>query len=184
MKNVILMHGTNAGPEDKWYPGFASEMRKLGIKCTIPALPKSDEPVLDEWLAVIDNLGPDEDTIFVGHLRGGVAILRWLEKQPRDFSCKACVLVAANSGQNAHRTIQGETNYGFYTDDGYDFDVIRTHSNNFFALHSKDDQWVPYQQGIENSEGLHAKMLTFDGLNHFGAGVDEIPELIEIIKAL
>lgn len=184
MKNVILLHGKNTGPEDKWYPWFAREMSRLDIKCEIPALPNADEPVMAEWLAVIDNLKPDEDTIFVGHSRGGVAILRWLENQPADYTCRGCILLATNSGRNEHRTIEGETNYGFYTDQGYDFDAIRTHTDRFFVLHSKDDQWVPYVQGVENSQGLHGELITFKGLNHFGVGVHRIDDLVGIVKAV
>lgn len=184
MKNVILLHGMNAGPNDKWYPWLASEMSTRGIKCTIPVLPSSNEPVLDEWLSTIDSLHPDEDTIFVGHSRGGVAALRWLENQHDDYSCKAVILIAANSGLNAHRTIKNETNFGFYTDDGYNFDEIKKHSNNFFLLHSEDDRWVPYAHGVENSQGLGAKLLTFGTRGHFGTGVNEINELVDIIDTV
>lgn len=181
---MILLHGKNAGPNDKWYPWLASEMAKRGVKCTIPALPDADEPVLSEWLSVIDSLQPDEDTIFVGHSRGGVAVLRWLENQPDDYISKAVILVAANSGLNQHRHIRNETNGGFYTDEGYDFDKIKKHSEKFFALHSRDDQWVPYVQGVENAHGLGAKLITFDGKGHFGIGVNEIEELLDIIGDL
>jgi predicted alpha/beta hydrolase family esterase len=184
MKNVILVHGKNAGPSDKWYPWFADAMYSRGIECSTPELPEPNEPVLNDWLDVIDTLQPDNDTIFVGHSRGGVAILRWLERQPNDFVCGACILVATNSGLNAHRTIQGETNFGFYTDEGYNFDAIRKHCDNFYVLHSKDDQWVPYNQGIENSWGLRAKLLTFDSKGHFGVRVEEIHELVDIIERI
>ena len=184
MKNVILLHGMNAGPNDKWYPWLASEMSKQGIKCAVPKLPSSSEPVLAEWLSMIDSLRPDHDTIFVGHSRGGVAALRWLENQHNNYSCKAVILIATNSGLNAHRTVKGETNFGFYTDSGYDFDSIKKHSDSFFVLHSKDDQWVPYEQGVENSQALVAKLLTFDTKGHFGTGVNKINEVIDIIDAL
>jgi predicted alpha/beta hydrolase family esterase len=184
MKNVILLHGMSVGPNDKWYPWLAGEMRKRGIKCAVPALPSPNEPVLDEWLSVIDILHPDEDTIFVGHSRGGVAVLRWLENQHADYKCKAVILIAANSGLNAHRTIKGETNFGFYTDAGYNFDEIKKHCKRFVVLHSKDDQWVPYAQGAENAQGLSAKLVTFEDMGHFGTGVDDIKEIVEIIEEL
>lgn len=65
--NVILIHGKDADPDQKWYPWLREEVEKLGFKFVAPKLPKADDPVLDEWLDEIDKIGPNENTIFVGH---------------------------------------------------------------------------------------------------------------------
>lgn len=180
---VILLHGKNVGPQDKWYPWFAKEMASYGIECHIPALPNSADPVMDDWKNEIDKLRPDYDTILIGHSRGGVAVLRWLEDQPEELSVKKVILVAANSGFLSKMAVPSESNYGFYTEEGYDFDRIRRHCDSFVVLHSKDDKWVPYEQGKENAAGLHAKFLSLEDRGHFGTGVDEVPELLaEVIS--
>ncbi len=51
-------------------------------------------------------------------------------------------------------------------------------------MHSKDDVWVPYAAGIENTEGLHAKLISFDSMGHFGKLADDstmvnFPELLK-----
>lgn len=182
MKRVILLHGLNASPKDKWYPWFAQEIRQLGIECFVPALPNPTDPHISEWTAELDKLHPDENTILTGHSRGGVAVLRWLEAQPESLKVKKVILIATNSGFLHKRTIKDESNHGFYTEQGYDFDKIKQHCGDFVILHSKDDQWVPYEAGVENAEGLNARLLTFEDRKHFGRGVDEIPELIEEIE--
>ena len=78
---VVLMHGKDVGPNDKWYPWLAEEMKKRDIEYISPILPNPADPKIDEWLTELDETNPDEETVLVGHSRGGVAILRWLEKQ-------------------------------------------------------------------------------------------------------
>lgn len=179
--NVILMHGKDANPMQKWYPWLARELAARHIPCSAPALPHADEPHIEEWKAMLTNLQPSQETILIGHSRGGVAVLRWLEDQPKELKVKCVILVATNSGLIKNQTVPGETNYGFYSEDGYDFPKILQHCNDFIILHSRDDKWVPYVQGIENAEGLHAKLLTFEDRGHFGKGINEIPELLEVI---
>jgi predicted alpha/beta hydrolase family esterase len=181
ISKVILLHGKNVDPTQKWYPWFAKEMAAKKIRCYIPMLPHSDEPLIEEWKTAIAALHPDKDTILIGHSRGGVAVLRWLENQPQDVKVKRVILVAANSGLTRNHTIVSETNHGFYTKEGYDFAKIRQHCHDFVVLHSKDDAWVPYTAGVENAQGLHAQLITFENKGHFGEGVADIPELISFV---
>lgn len=179
--NVILMHGKGADPTQKWYPWLAQELAARHILFDAPALPHADEPHIKEWQDALTSLQPSQETVLVGHSRGGVAILRWLENQSKELKVTSVILVATNSGFAKDQTISGETNYGFYTEKGYDFSKILQHCDEFVLLHSKDDLWAPYAHGVENAEGLHAQLLTFNDRGHFGKGINEIPELLEII---
>jgi predicted alpha/beta hydrolase family esterase len=176
---VVLIHGKDTDPSQKWYPWFGEEVEKMGYEFLAPVLPKATDPVMDEWLAEVDKTEPDKETILVGHSRGGVAVLRWLENQPSEKRVSKVILVATNSGALEDRAIPAESNYGFYTENGYDFEKIKAHCDNFVVLHSKDDKWVPFSAGEKNAQGLSARFLQFDNYGHFGKGVDEIPELLE-----
>ena len=178
---VVLMHGKDASPADKWYPWFANEMQSRDIETITPVLPNAADPVMDEWLAELDKTAPDAETVLVGHSRGGVAVLRWLEKQPEDFKVKKVLLVATNSGDVVDRHIPTETNYGFYTEDGYDFKKIKNHCDEFVVFHSIDDEWVPFSNGEKIAAGLGAKFVKFEDKGHFGRLVPEFPELINEI---
>lgn len=179
--NVILMHGKDSDPTQKWYPWLANELASSHIQFDAPTLPHADEPNIEEWKAELSNLQIDQETVLVGHSRGGVAVLRWLEDQPKELKVKCVILVATNSGLIKDQTVPGETNYGFYSEEGYDFPKILQHCNDFIILHSRDDKWVPYVQGIENAEGLHAKLLPFEDRGHFGKDIHEIPELLDMV---
>lgn len=181
--NVILMHGKSTSPSKKWYPWLKQEMQKRNIKFDAPILPEPNDPVLDGWLDELSKLEINQNTILVGHSRGGVAILRFLEKQPLEFRVKKVILVAANSGSREKKGLALKSNNGFYTKEGYDFKKIKNHCQDVVILHSKDDEWVPYSAGVENAKGLGAKFLSFKDRGHFGSKLkkQEIPELLNEI---
>lgn len=173
---VILLHGKDKDSTHIWYPWLKQALTSRGVLCEAPNLPHADNPKIDEWLQVIDALNPDANTVLVGHSRGGMAILRWLES--RQQPVLRVVLVAANSAN-----IVDTKDSDFYSGP-YDFSAIRKYCDQFIVMHSKDDKWVPYGAGVENAEGLDARLISFDGRNHFGLQSDgttmtTFPELLE-----
>ncbi|MCX6795204.1 MAG: alpha/beta hydrolase [Candidatus Falkowbacteria bacterium] len=178
---IVLIHGKNTDPTEKWYPWLKEEVIKNGFDFIAPILPRPEDPVMDEWLVEIDKTNPEDDTILIGHSRGGVAVLRWLEKQKEIIKVRKVILVATNSGRLRDKPIANETNYGFYTEEGYDFKKIKNHCREFIVLHSQDDPWVPFSAGQFNAQGLSAKFLKFENYEHFGAKTKKIPELLEEI---
>ena len=179
---VVLIHGKDTNPSQKWYPWLIAEVEKRGGKCFAPELPKANDPVLQEWLDEIDKIHPDENSILVGHSRGGVAILRWLEKQPEGKKVKKIILVATNNPSVNEKNKIADT-HGFYEEGPYDFEKIKKHCDEFIVLHSKDDEWVPFASGEKNAKGLNAKFLVFQDRGHFGNKLPkpEIPELLDEI---
>ncbi len=157
-------------------------MNNSGINFISPSLPNADDPEISEWTDELEKAKPDENSILIGHSRGGVAILRWLEKQTDDLRVNKVILVATNSGETKKRN-KTEKNRGFFTENGYDFKKIKKHCDNFIVLHSKDDKWVPFEAGEENTKGLGAKFLKFNNKGHFGNQLEkqEIQELLEEI---
>ena len=175
---VVLMHGKDTDPSKKWYPWLAQEMKARGIDFAAPVLPSPGNPHVAAWLAVLEMTRPDEDTVLIGHSRGGVTILRWLERLPAGKRVRKVILVAVNSGRLQDKAIPEESNHGFYTEAGYDCVAIKQHCADFVVLHSRDDQWVPFSAGEYNAQALGAEFVALDGRGHFGKDVDAIQELL------
>ncbi|MFA7717404.1 MAG: methionyl-tRNA formyltransferase, partial [Candidatus Absconditabacterales bacterium] len=183
ISKIILIHGKDATPQDKRYPRFAQQMKDMGIPTFIPTLPDTNEPKLTERLKEIDKLKPDENTILIGHSRGGVAIMRRLENNAKKKKVKKVILIATNDGHSKYMP-NTEKNQGFYNTHGYDFTKIKSTCDDFVVFHSKDDERVDYRAGEENAKGLHAHFRSFTDKKHFGKNLTEtgFPELMDEIK--
>ncbi|MEJ2267482.1 MAG: class I tRNA ligase family protein [Nanoarchaeota archaeon] len=180
MSKIILLHGKNNTSKDGWYPWFVNKIKEKNIECFSPDFPNTESPFLDEWLEELNKLNPDENTILVGHSRGGVAIMRWLERLPKDKKVKKVILISSNSGKPNRKGRTGESN-GFYGTE-YNFEKIKTHCNNFVIIHSRDDPIVPFSVGKNNAESLEADFKVYEDKKHFGKDYTfEIPELLEEI---
>lgn len=175
------MCGKDKTPDDAWYPWFGREVKKKGFEFVAPRLPKIHDPVLDEWLEELEKTKPDEETILVGHSRGGVAIMRWLEKLKEDKKVKKVILLAANN-PSVNEKNQRKDTHGFYELGPYNFEKIKTHCDDFVVIHSKNDPWVAFKSGEENAKGLNAKFKIYEDKFHFGKSLSEVPEVLEEIE--
>ena len=160
ISKVVLMHGKDTNPTEKWYPWLIKHVEERGVSCIAPYLPVPENPEMEKWISEIDKTKPDKDTVLIGHSRGGVAIMRWLERQPKEKKVKQIILVAANRGD--------DTKNSLWTGKVYDFRKIKSHCDNFVVLHSRDDERVPFGAGEHIANGLDAHFLVFNDRGHFG----------------
>lgn len=174
--SVVFVHGKDRSPSDIWYPWFGDQVRAAGMTFKAPSLTTGSTPVLAEWLAGIDATEPDEHTVLVGHSRGGMAVLRWLEQAPKGVKVAKVILLATNRGDDPDKA-GGDF---FYAGD-YNFKKIKQHCDDFVVFHSRDDEWVPFEAGEHNAEGLGAKFVVFDRKGHLGSTLATFPELVQEI---
>jgi predicted alpha/beta hydrolase family esterase len=163
---IIFVHGYTSSSKDSWYPNIAKELTKLGIEFAIPNLPGGDHPHASEWLDAIHRevQKTDKPIVFVGHSLGTRAIPLYLEKY--QIKVKAVFLIAAfaNRLDNARR----------YDGNGYpdffahkiDIESIKPLVGKFIVMHSKDDP-LDYEQGLEITCQLGAKLITYEDRGHF-----------------
>ena len=181
-RRVIFMHGKDKDSSSAWYPWFGKEVERRGLEFVAPCLPKTHNPVLTEWLSELDKINPREDDILVGHSRGGMAIMRWLERCSKGRRVGKVVLLAANNPDIKEKN-QKKNTFGFYESGSYDFKKIKSHCDNFVVFHSRDDPWVYFESGELNTEGTGGRFRIFEERFHFGANFKNVPELLEEIES-
>jgi uncharacterized protein len=82
--DVLIVHGwENRRPEGHWQRWLAGELADRGVGVRYPQFPEPDEPVLDDWLALLreelGRLDPARERILVCH---SLAVLLWWQAAP------------------------------------------------------------------------------------------------------
>src|SRR5664279_4804219 len=98
MKNAIILHGTDATSKDNWFPWLRKELRNDGWKVWVPDLPKANKPNIERYnkfLFANKEFHVDQETVFIGHSSGAVAILGLLQELPADVVVDRAILVGA-----------------------------------------------------------------------------------------
>lgn len=186
MKKVILIHGYTSSPQRKKYQIIARGLNRLGVECSIPALPGGNQPYSQEWLKTIDKevKSSPEPIVLVGHSLGTRAALLYLDKFEKKVD--TVILIAAfNNDVESNRKRRGGA-YADFFKYPLDLEKIKKLANKFIVVHSKDDSVIDYQQGVEISMELGAKLITYEDRGHF-SGEENAEEnstvFLEVIKS-
>ncbi|HKR81598.1 MAG TPA: alpha/beta fold hydrolase [Candidatus Saccharimonadales bacterium] len=186
-KRVVIVHGYKGKPETNWKPWLKRELEKKGFEVDVPAMPHTKHPVAAEWVAKLADIvdEPNLDTYLVGHSLGCITILRYLETLAEGQKIGGAILVAG-FGERFQKYQAG--NHDTFFDHELDWARIRSHCNNFVAIHSDDDSGVDVSQLDLFADKLGAKPLLEHGFGHFSSadGVFEIPlvrnELLAMVE--
>jgi len=167
MKKVILIHGYTSSPKNKKYQIISQELNKLRVDYSIPAFPGGEYPHSEKWLEIINKevKNTTKSVILVGHSLGTRAALLYLDKFEQKVD--TVILIAAfNNNFKKNRKIRDE-NYADFFDYALDIKKVKKLANRFIVVHSKDDDSIDYQQGVEISNELEAELMTYEDMGHF-----------------
>lgn len=185
MKRAIIVHGFKGKPDTNWKPWLKQQLETSGFTVEVPEMPNTDSPLVDEWVnrlsETVGSFGSDE-VYLIGHSLGCITILKYLETLSREQRVKACVFVAGFG----RRFEKYQGSHDSFFDQDLDWSKIVQHSDNFVAVHSKDDQNVGYEELTIFEDKLNAKTILLDGMGHFGSqdGVFEVPTVLSAILEL
>lgn len=184
MTKFLILHGTNATPQDNWFMWLKGRLIGEGHKVWLPQLPHADQPdpkAYNTFLLANNEFTIDADTILIGHSSGAVAILRFLEELPEGATVKAAILVSAFKNDLGWDSL---TNL-FKTP--LDFDRITPHCNKYIFIHSDNDPHVPLEHATYLNEHLHGKLIVLEGQGHFNTeqspDYKQFSELLDIIHS-
>lgn len=185
MKKLYLIHGWGGCPSSEgWFGWLIKECEKRNIEITIPEMPNTNEPKIEEWVGLLKNIkNIDEETYFVGHSIGVQAILRFLEKLPEGKKIAGAAFVAGwfNLKESFFEAPEERAVAKPWIETLLDYDKIKSHTNNFIAIFSDDDFCVPISDEKLFKQRLNARTIMKHAEGHFNQ-TQKIPELLELFK--
>lgn len=179
VKRLVLVHGWEGNPFDGWKSWLKSEVLKMGFKFIAPPMPGGKHPILQEWLNVLSSEvgNVDNETYFVGHSLGCIAILKYFEQLPLKSRARACFLV---SGFISSLKIPETENFFI---ERLNTKKVISKVSSIVAINSDNDPYVPINYAYEIREKLHAELIIEHAKGHIGesAGIKELPNLLNKI---
>lgn len=165
---IVFIHGYTASHLGDWYPNISKELDQLEIDYVIPDLPGGTNPHAEDWLRdlleVIAKI--EKPIILVGHSLGTRAALLYLERFHPKIEKVFLIAAFANDTKNAFRH-DDKDNYKSFFEHTIDLEKIKPLVKKFIVMHSKDDDSIEYEQGIEIAKGLDAELITYENKGHF-----------------
>ncbi len=182
LSRAVIFHGYAATPADHWFGYLADRLEHEGIAVQVPALPDSDAPDFEQWVAAaVEAIGvPDEGTAIVTHSLGGVTVLHALDRIPADWRLGALMAVA---GFVSPLPVLPELDSFTSTRPNVERTAFRTASRT--VLLSDNDSYVPPALTLALGDALNAEAVTLAGAGHFLAddGVIALPQAAERLLA-
>ena len=183
---AYIIHGWEGYPEEGWFPWLKSELEKKGFSVEVPTMPNTEAPEIKAWVNKIKEIAkPDERIWFIGHSIGCQAILRYLESLDEEIKIKGCIFVAGWITLTQEATL-GEEEKEIaeqWLTLPINFDKIKKHTNNFTAIFSDNDPYVPLANLKIFEEKLNAKIIMEHEKGHF-SGEDNVTELPSVLNAI
>lgn len=188
MKKVYLIHGWGGNDSSEgWFGWLKDELRKKKIKITGFNMPNTNYPKIKEWVDFLKENIKEKDlnkeTYFIGHSIGCQAILRYLEQLPENIKIGGCVFVAGwfNLKKETYEVEEDRKIAGPWLETSIDLKKVKKHTNNFLAIFSDNDPYVPLSDSEIFKEKLNAKIIIKHNEGHFNE-TQEIKEIRDFIK--
>ncbi len=181
--NAFIFHGTAGSPDSNWFPWLKQELENRNIPTIAPRFPTPEGESLHAWFEVLDaeSLKINIDSLLIGHSKGGMFLLKVLErlKQP----VKATIFVAAPAGEKPIRFYEEDKKFSNFD---FDWSNIRNKSHNFAVFHSDDDPYVSLANGELLAKELGTELTCIPRAGHINAesGYTEFQPLLDKILAI
>ncbi len=188
MKKVYIIHGWGGSSEEPMHKWLKKSLEEKGYTVVAPEMPNPETPEINAWVSKIKKVAqPGQNTVFVGHSIGCQAILRYLEQLSEEIKVAGVVLIAPWMKLD-EQTIKEEGAEAVevakpWEETPIDFEKVKKHSDEFIAIFSDDDPYVPLdQKGLFEKE-LNAEIIVEHEKGHFAPedGIKELPSALSSI---
>ncbi len=170
MKRVLIIHGwENRRQPNHWQRNLAVALRRDGHTVAYPQLPNTDNPVLDEWLDVVENelsildeVSNDELIVF-GHSLGCLTWLNAVKRGAVTSEVSRVMLVAPADPA----LCDGASTFQLDLHDASLKNAVHKAADSTLLVASDIDPWIP--QGVEATfaTSLELPFVVIPGASHF-----------------
>lgn len=171
----------SAAPFKKWTSDLAEDLGE-NYEVFMPAMPNKQNAKYEEWKIWFERHFEHlrNNVVLIGCSLGSMFLAKYLGENELPVKIKALYLMATPVRDDEDFEDKESGDFRFYL---REVSSLTRKVDKVFILHSKDDFLVPYSHGVMLHKGLPgSELITFTDKNHFL--VEELPELIEHIKAL
>ncbi len=179
MNKVYVVHGYTADATQNWFPWLKQELESRGIETTVFDMPHPLAPKAAEWdaylAAHIDHC--DEQTFFVGHSLGCIALLRYFETLPSDARAGGAVLVSGFC-----EPVRALPELDEFIKP-IDMDKIKAVVAGRAVVSARNDHIVPFRYSEALAAEMDAALAAPDTGGHFldREGYREFPQLLALV---
>ncbi len=172
MKRLFLVHGWGGSSIEERYQRLKEELESNGFKVHLLDMPDTENPKMQAWVSyLVKNVKtPDKDTYFVGNSIGCQTILCYLETLPEKTKVGGAVFSAGWFNLKPIILSEGPEVVEMATlwlQTPINFKKILQHCNNFTAIFSDDDPYVPLSDKDIFKKELGAKIIVEKKKGHF-----------------
>jgi hypothetical protein len=163
-KRILIIHGWESNSKEHWFLEEKRRLEKLGHEVVVPDMPNTFHPKQEEWIKVIEDFAPDDNSILIGHSLGGVTILRYLEKTNKKLT--KCILIATPIRKLSKSGYDFNPIDDFFEPD-FNWEKIKQNCKEFIVINQTEDNWIPPQHGKDLAYYVGGTLKIVEGNNHF-----------------
>ncbi|KKR02536.1 MAG: hypothetical protein UT29_C0001G0016 [Candidatus Yanofskybacteria bacterium GW2011_GWA1_39_13] len=185
MKRVFIIHGWEGFPEEGWFPWLKKDLESKGFEVVVPQMPDPIEPKIEQWVSFLSRLvgDVDEDTYFVCHSIGCQAVIRYLETLDNK-KLGGVIFVAGWFALTGLETQEDQDMAKPWLETPIDFNKVKSVTNNFVAIFSDNDPYVPPNNQNVFRDKLGCKIIVENSKGHFSGPMDGMIELPIVLEEL
>jgi len=170
----------SAEPYKKWTGTLAADLGDE-YEVFMPTMPNKQNAKYEEWKIWFERHFEylRDDVTMIGCSLGAMFLARYFIEGQTPFRVRALILMACPLRETGFK----DEDCGSFRFETSDIKALSGKAEKITIMHSKDDFLVPYHHAeIFKQELPQAELVTFEDKNHFL--VEELPELVEMIKTL
>lgn len=183
MKSVLLVHGFNGIP--KIFEYFKEELEKLKFNVILPEFPVREQITIEGYFEIFEKYKNlfNEDLIVVAHSIGNPMFIKYISKYGLQVGKYISLAGFSKDYYNEGKDVLNEKVKLTILSEKEKQDTKQLVIDRY-SIYSNDDHIVPFELLKDFCRDIDSKPILIENIGHMGkkSGLEELPEVIEIIK--